>query len=150
MKIYLDNCCFNRPYDDQSYMNISLETQAKLMIQSLIKENKFDLASSFILEYENSCNPYKDRKDSIQNFLNENVKEYIGSDKADSVIQEAQEIMKTGVKMKDSCHIVCAQMLKCDYLITTDTRMIKYKDGSTKIVNPLEFINLIYGGSEND
>ena len=36
MKIDLDNCCFNRPFDDQSYMNISLETQAKLMIQTVI------------------------------------------------------------------------------------------------------------------
>ena len=30
MKIYLDNCCYNRPYDDQSYLSISLETQAKM------------------------------------------------------------------------------------------------------------------------
>ena len=28
MLIYLDNCCYNRPYDDQSYMRINLETQA--------------------------------------------------------------------------------------------------------------------------
>lgn len=28
MRIYLDNCCYNRPYDDQSYLNVSLETQA--------------------------------------------------------------------------------------------------------------------------
>ena len=35
MLIYLDNCCYNRPYDDQSYMRINLETQAKLHIQVL-------------------------------------------------------------------------------------------------------------------
>ena len=28
LRIYLDNCCFNRPYDDQSQLRISLETQA--------------------------------------------------------------------------------------------------------------------------
>ena len=33
MKIYLDNCCFNRPYDDQTQIRISLETQAKLYVQ---------------------------------------------------------------------------------------------------------------------
>ncbi len=38
MKIYLDNCCFNRPYDNQSFLSISIEAQAKLQIQSLIKE----------------------------------------------------------------------------------------------------------------
>jgi len=28
MKVYLNNCCYNRPYDDQSYLKISLEAQA--------------------------------------------------------------------------------------------------------------------------
>lgn len=30
MRIYLDNCSYNRPYDDQSQLRISLESQAKL------------------------------------------------------------------------------------------------------------------------
>lgn len=38
MKVYLDNCCYNRPYDDQTQIRISLETQAKLYIQDLIKK----------------------------------------------------------------------------------------------------------------
>lgn len=38
MEIYLDNCCFNRPYDNQSFVQIELETQAKLYIQYQIKQ----------------------------------------------------------------------------------------------------------------
>lgn len=30
MRVYLDNCCYNRPYDDQTQLRISLESQAKL------------------------------------------------------------------------------------------------------------------------
>lgn len=30
--IYLDNCCFNRPYDDQTQLRVSLETQAKMYV----------------------------------------------------------------------------------------------------------------------
>ncbi|KZX15294.1 hypothetical protein [Methanobrevibacter curvatus] len=30
MKLYLDVCCFNRPYDDQNQPKIELETIAKL------------------------------------------------------------------------------------------------------------------------
>ena len=26
MKVYLDNCCYNRPYDDQNSLSVSLET----------------------------------------------------------------------------------------------------------------------------
>lgn len=29
-RIYLDNCCFNRPYDDQTQAKVLFETQAKL------------------------------------------------------------------------------------------------------------------------
>ncbi|MFN0197095.1 MAG: PIN domain protein, partial [Planctomycetaceae bacterium] len=33
MRIYLDNCCFNRPFDDQRQIRVRLETEAKLCIQ---------------------------------------------------------------------------------------------------------------------
>ncbi len=49
MKIYLDNCCFNRPYDDQTQIRISLETQAKLYVQDLVKNKKVDLVTSYVL-----------------------------------------------------------------------------------------------------
>lgn len=32
LKLYLDNCCFNRPYDDQNQLIIELETKAKLFV----------------------------------------------------------------------------------------------------------------------
>ena len=30
-KVYLDNCCYNRPYDDQTQLRIELETKAKII-----------------------------------------------------------------------------------------------------------------------
>jgi hypothetical protein len=36
MLIYLDNCCFNRPYDIQSSEIVKLETEAILAIQHAI------------------------------------------------------------------------------------------------------------------
>ena len=47
MKIYLDNCCYNRPFDDQSQMKIHLETQAKLYIQRQIRDGVYDLVWSY-------------------------------------------------------------------------------------------------------
>lgn len=57
IKIYLDNCCFNRPYDDQNLLSIFLETQAKLSIQEYVRTEKLSLIWSAILDYENSRNP---------------------------------------------------------------------------------------------
>jgi hypothetical protein len=62
MKLYVDNCCFNRPFDDQSQLRIRLESEAKLKIQEEIRAGNFQLAWSYILDYENSKNPFKERK----------------------------------------------------------------------------------------
>lgn len=48
--------------------------------------------------------------------------------------------------MKDACHIVCAEILECDYLLTTDKRMLKYNESLVKLLNPIEFVVLLNGG----
>lgn len=65
MLIYLDNCCFNRPFDDQKQTRIHDETEAKLFIQGEILAGKFRLAWSYILDYENSATPFPERKETI-------------------------------------------------------------------------------------
>jgi hypothetical protein len=65
MKLYLDNCCFNRPFDDQSHLRIRLETEAKMRVQEEIRSGSFELVWSYILDYENSKNPFRERKDQI-------------------------------------------------------------------------------------
>lgn len=55
-RVYLDNCCFNRPYDSQNSMAIRLETEAKLSIQDDIKSGLIELAWSYILDFENEAN----------------------------------------------------------------------------------------------
>ncbi len=62
MKIYLDNCCFNRPFDGQSQLRILLELEAKLRIQENIRSGSFELVWSYILDYENSQNPFRERR----------------------------------------------------------------------------------------
>ena len=47
MRVYLDNCCFNRPFDDQSSFIIALETEAKLHVQDLIRNGSLELCWSF-------------------------------------------------------------------------------------------------------
>ena len=51
IRLYLDNCCFNRPFDDQSQIRIRLEAEAKLKIQEEIRSGTFQLIWSYILDY---------------------------------------------------------------------------------------------------
>ena len=71
MRLYLDNCCYNRPYDSQRQLLVEMETKAKLHIQDLIKQRKVELTTSFILWYELSQNPYEIRKRGITDFIKE-------------------------------------------------------------------------------
>lgn len=108
MRIYLDMCCFNRPYDDQSQIRISLESQAKLRIQELIRDNELHLVTSYILQHENNRNPYEGRRKRIDSFARKNSMDYIGTDQMRKVESLAESIKSTGVKDKDALHIACA------------------------------------------
>jgi predicted nucleic acid-binding protein len=142
MKVYLDNCSYNRPFDDQSQMRIYLETQAKLYIQKLIHDGSLTLAISYISRYENWNSPYAKNKITIEKFF-EKAATCVEIDKADSIEKKANEIMKCGVKSKDALHISCAIESACDYFITTDDKILKkYKNGEINVCSPIEFINI--------
>lgn len=49
MRIYMDNCCLNRPFDDQSKIRIRLESEAVLFIQEKIATHEIELAWSYRL-----------------------------------------------------------------------------------------------------
>ena len=125
MRIYLDNCCYNRPYDDQGQLLVFLETQAKLEIQQRIKQGEIELVSSYMLDFEQNYNPYSKQRFAIKKFIRDYASFYIDYDKSNLVIELAKPILKTGVKYKDAIHIACAIEAKCDYLISTDKRLLK-------------------------
>ena len=140
LTIYLDNCCYNRPYDDQSQLRISLETQAKLQIQDMIRNGDIKLATSYVLLYENSKNPHEQRKKSILSFVKDNTTVYIDVDRANEVKHKADEIIATGVKTADAHHVACAILAGCDCFLTTDDRLLKYKTDKLQIIDPIDFI----------
>ena len=69
-RLYLDNCCFNRPYDDQSILKNYLEAEAKVYIQKEILDQQYELAWSYMMDYEVSFNPFTDRKIQIMKWKN--------------------------------------------------------------------------------
>ncbi len=137
LKIYLDNCSFNRPFDDQTQVKIQLETIAKLYIQSCVRDGDFSLCWSFMLDYENGKNPYEDKRNAISPWR-ERADDYCPE--GENVLSLGKEIMKRGIKNADALHIACAIERKCDYFITTDARLIRKSIEGIKLVNPIDFI----------
>ena len=128
MRIYLDNCCYNRPYDDQRQIRISLEAQAKIFIQKAVKFGKIELATSYILIYENNKNPFADKRKTIGEFVEEFTSIFIDIDRANEVISIAAEIMQSGIKEMDASHLACAVLSECDYFLTTDDKVLKIQE----------------------
>ncbi|WP_089726326.1 PIN domain-containing protein [Candidatus Thiosymbion oneisti] len=138
-KLYLDNCCFNRPYDDQSSLPIRLETEAKLDIQEKIESNELSLGWSYILDFENNANPFVERKIEIQRW-----RELANSFALESeeILFEMDKLTAIGLKAVDALHVACAIYLNCEYFLTVDKEIIKkaYKISQIKIVNPITLV----------
>lgn len=136
-RVYLDNCCYNRPFDDSSDVIVRLEAEAKMYVQQKVRSGELELAWSFILEYENEANPYEDRKDATAKW-----KQYaaidIGADK--EIFRHARHIAKYGIRDKDALHIACAIQARCRYFLTTDKRLLKKKIEGITLLNPLDYV----------
>ena len=117
MRIYLDNCCFNRPFDDQQQARVRLEAEAKLYIQERIRNNTIEIAWSYILDLENSANPFEERRTTIQNW-----RQFAKTDVEESpaLLKRANALSSIGLKAKDALHVACAIAAGCDYFVTTD------------------------------
>ncbi|MGK7885652.1 MAG: hypothetical protein AB4057_13635 [Crocosphaera sp.] len=51
-RIYLDVCCLNRAFDDQSQLRIRLETESILTIIYQCQKQKWKLISSCVLDWK--------------------------------------------------------------------------------------------------
>lgn len=141
--IYLDNCCFNRPYDNQLHPLVKLETQAKLLIQQNIIEGKIDLVWSFILHYENSKNPYIERRNQIM--LWEEIAT-VSINYQNDVYNKSRHIMDLGINLKDALHIGCAMQADADFFITTDKKLLNKHVKEMAILSPIDFLRRYYDG----
>ena len=139
-RLYLDNCSFNRPYDDQSLLKNYLESEAKIYIQERILLKTFELAWSYVMDYEISCNPFSDRKNQIWKWKNIAI---IDIDDSPKIVERANEIMKLGIKTKDALHLACAIEAECEYFITTDKKVLNKHLKDIEIINPIDFIRMI-------
>ena len=101
--IYLDNCCYSRPFDDLTLQKNRLEAHAKIFIQSLVKYKSISLVYSFMSLIEIEDSPLEDVKAYILCFVEENATMFIGKRRLVEIETLADEIMQTGVN-KERCY----------------------------------------------
>ncbi len=136
---YMDLCCFNRPFDDQSSRYTYLETEAKLFIQDLVRMRKIDIVWSYVLDFENSANPDVEVRDAISKWKKISICTIAESDE---IVDRAERFHRIGLGIKDSLHISCAVEAKAKHFITTDKGIVRKKKliQEINLLNPIEFI----------
>jgi predicted nucleic acid-binding protein len=139
LRIYLDNCCYNRPFDDYSIGNNFAEANSKIYIQSLVAQGKLSLIYSSVSLNEIKASRKTDNKKQILEFINNNAEYYKNTKEYSLLLEIIKDVMKTGIKLNDASHVAYAIVSKCDYLISTDKRLLKYEDRRIRIIDPITF-----------
>ncbi len=142
MKVYLDLCCFNRPFDDQSQLLVRLQTEAKLAVQDSIRSGNHKLIWSAILDLENADNPDPERQAAICEW-----KRLAEIDLAttEAVEDIATTLASLGLKPMDALHLASAIEAGADCFVTTDKQILRKMKGSRQIqvLDPVDFIRKI-------
>lgn len=120
MRIYLDACCYNRPFDDQTIARNRLESEAVLEILRRVQNGSVKLVQSSALEIELLQIPDVERRKRVQALL------AIDSERVQAGTAEfarMELLTRLGVKPFDALHVACAESGRCDAFFTTDDRL---------------------------
>jgi predicted nucleic acid-binding protein len=142
MRLYLDNCALNRPFDDQNQMRIRLESEAKIYVQDKIKKNEIELVWSYILDIENDQNPFEEKRKVINKWKKLAI---VDVDETEILLKRANNLVAYGIKVKDALHVSSAIEGKAEYFVTTDDILIKKLSAveDIHVANPLDMIGVI-------
>lgn len=139
MRVYLDNCCYNRPFDEQSQLKVRLETEAKLRIQQMMRSGTVEYVWSDMLVVEAEDCPDMDKQEKILSWRH-GACSFV--EITPEIERNASWIMELGVKNADAIHLACAASAKCDWFFTTDRGILsKVRNlGMMRVANPLHFV----------
>ena len=121
-KIYLDTCCLNRFFDDQTQARVRREREAVDTILEAFRSGQWEWIVSKVLEIEISRNLNFDqylRTKSLLVRANQTV-----------LLTEAEKLRglvleSLGFKSYDALHIASAESGNADILLTTDDRLLR-------------------------
>ena len=106
-----------------------------------------ELVSSWVLQYENSRNPFALRQQWVESRL-QLAKYY--QEVNEAIVERAKELEQQGLGTIDALHIACAEAVGSNYLLTCDDRLIRPYHGSVNVINPVNFVLGMTGGANHE
>ncbi|MDR2923677.1 MAG: hypothetical protein LBU85_10105 [Treponema sp.] len=142
MKFYLDSCCYNRPYDDQTQEKIHMEGEAILAIISKCKQTDDEIIGSPALDLEIEQINDIEKKDKVKYFYDQTIT--TKTKYSTFILKRVQELSeKTGMRTLDRFHLSFAENSDVDILLTTDAkfeRAVSKLNLRLKVINPLKYL----------
>jgi len=141
VRVYLDVCCLNRPFDDQSQERIRLEAEAVLAVLRRVESGVWELVGSEAVDFEISRLPDLERSQRVLAL----ARLAIGKVTLDGAIaRRAAELVSNGLKPLDALHVSCAEDAGADVFLTTDDRLLRAlrrANAGVPANNPLPWLN---------
>jgi predicted nucleic acid-binding protein len=140
MKLYLNVCCWNRPFDDQSQNRVRLEAEAVLSILELAQADEVEIISSDIIGDELSEMPDRERREKVELLL---ALATARTALTPAIEERAVELQKQSISSFDALHLAAAESARSDYFLTTDedlVRKAKRAGLKVKVENPAKWL----------
>ncbi len=122
MRVYLDNCCLQRPLDNQTQPRIRVETEAVFAILAAVQAKDISLCSSEVLLYEIGRIPDVTRRSESLSMLS------LASETlsvTDDVAQLAESFQQRGLNALEAVHLASASLARVDYFCTCDDKLFR-------------------------
>jgi hypothetical protein len=142
MRIYLDVCCLNRPYDDQTQDSIRLESEAVRLVLGRLLAMDWKWVTSEAVEFEVDHMPNPSRRENVRRLMEAaNVRIAV-----DAWIEQRQAAIQTlGFAPLDALHLSCAEAGSVDVFLSTDDQLVRLALRSmdrleVRVENPLTWL----------
>ena len=141
-RIYLDACCLNRPFDNQTQTRIALETQAILAILSQCESGQWQLITSAALDAELAQTSDLEKLKNIKAILRLAKIKAIASQ---SIENRSLELIKLGFSSYDAIHVASAEQSRANIFLSTDDRLLKKAKRNIQLIhvpvdNPVQWL----------
>ena len=120
--VYLDVCCFKRPFDDAAMERVRREAEAVAAILDAAQAGTVQLVRSPAHDFENERNPREDRRLATRLWLEAATASVTTSAAATA---RARELSALGFRSLDALHLAFAEQSAARWFVTTDDRLLQ-------------------------
>jgi predicted nucleic acid-binding protein len=142
VKVYLDTCCINRLFDDQTQERVRLEAEAVLAVLEKVERGEWSMVGSEVIDSEVDANPDLEKRAKAQKVL-----ALAGSHVLldDGAVARAAEFERFGLSAWDALHAACAERARAGVFLTVDADLLKRAERHATLINvpirhPMEWL----------